>query len=154
MVCGPWVGLSSRHYITRLGWKTLWLYHTFMPCTRNSRSFTTRLGQNFGFEPQNMPWGDSMPNRPPTQTSWLTLESLCLCDDICAKSLQLFSNYAEVSNALSCYLLDLLHTLFRDLCVGSASLHKCVHPLYVYKLAFDVHRDGEGLINPRLDVHF
>ena len=25
--------------------------------------FTTRLDQNLGFEPQNLPWGDSMPNK-------------------------------------------------------------------------------------------
>jgi len=35
----------------------MWLYHTFMPYAHNSRSFTTILGQNLNFEPQNMPWG-------------------------------------------------------------------------------------------------
>lgn len=44
--------------------------------------------------------GDSMPNRPPTQTLRLVLESLFMCNNLGAKSLQLVPNGLNVGSAL------------------------------------------------------
>ena len=38
------------------------------PCPQFVESYNT-FEQNLGFKPQNKLWGDSMPNRPPTQSS-------------------------------------------------------------------------------------
>jgi len=98
--------------------------------------------------------GGSMPNRPPTQTSWLALESLGRCGDLYGESCQPVLSYSEVRNALSCGLLSLLHSFFPSLSVRRAHLLQCVHPLHLCVLAFDLCRDGEGLVDPWLDVCF
>ena len=153
MVHRPWVGLSSWNYIKKWGRTTLWLYYKFARYAHNSRRFYKILGQNLGFKPQNMPWGDSMPNKPLTQTSWLALESLCQRRDLHAESLQLYLNYCKVNNALGDCLLDCLDALFRYHGVGTTSLRMCLCPLHLCKLAFNCWCDGEGLIDPRLNAH-
>lgn len=117
------------------------------------RVFTTITTQNLGFEPQNMLWGDSMPNRPPTQKSWLTLESLCWHSKLGAESLQLVSNSPDVRSALNCCLY-LPHPLFRDLYFQRATLHLCMHPLNLCELPFNTCYDREGFINPCMNTCF
>ena len=63
------MGRPTLHYKTRADNPVTLSYISHSaPAIREV--FTTISGQNLGFEPQNMPWGDSMPNTfaalPPT----------------------------------------------------------------------------------------
>ena len=70
MVGGPWVGLPNRHYITKTrGGQPCDSIMLLCPAPAIRKAFTKRFGQNLAFKLQNMPWGDSMPNRPSKQTS-------------------------------------------------------------------------------------
>ena len=113
----PWSADHGQVYqgdftLQKQGRKTLWLYYDFALRTHKSLSLYNGLGQNLVFKPQNMAWGDSMPNIPPTQTSWLALESLCRCEDLCTKPLQHCLNRCNVSSALSGCMLNLLYQSF------------------------------------------
>ena len=76
MVHGPWVGW---HYITKLGGQPCDSIILFAPRARNSLNFTTKFGQNLGFEPQNMPWGGfhahQAPNTNIVTLPWVTLST-------------------------------------------------------------------------------
>ena len=109
------------------------------------------LQQNLGSEPQNMPWGDSMPNNPPTKTSSLTLNSLCQCGDLCTESLQLYSDDYKVSNMLNS-LLNLMYMVLRDWGVKISPLHLFLHPLHLHELVFNFCCDYEVIIDPSLNT--
>jgi len=99
-----------------------------------------------------MPWGDSMPNRPPTKTLWLALESLYQCGDLRTESIQLCSNRCKVGNALSGFLLDLVYLLFQECGVKCASLGLFLRPLHLSRCTFNCCCDTESLVDPRLNV--
>jgi len=63
---------------------------------------------------------------------------------------QLYSDYCNVSNALSGYLLYILYALLRDHNVRTTPLYLFLHPLHLPDLAFNCCGDYEGLVDPRL----
>ena len=79
MVCGPWVGLSSRHYITKLGRKILWLYRTFVPYAHNSQSFYNKIWSKLGLQaPKHALGGFHAQQTPDTNImthTWVTLSA-------------------------------------------------------------------------------
>ena len=94
--------LHSKHRANNL--MTLTYNSCFAPVIHGF--FTTILLKTWDLSPKPCCGGDSMPNRTPTKTSWLTLESLCWRGNLCAESLQLVPNGLNVDNALSCSLLE------------------------------------------------
>ena len=64
----------TLHYITTLRADNPMIQYTFhTPHPQFAKSYNI-FDQNLGFKPQDMLWGDSMPKRPPTKTSRLTLK--------------------------------------------------------------------------------
>lgn len=124
----------------------------FILHAHNSWSLYNRLTQNLGFKLQNLPWGDPMSNRPPPQTLWLALESLCWCGDIRVETSQLGLDAYKVGIALSTCLFNLLYSLFRNCGVKIAPLHLFLRPLHLRELVFNFCCDYDGLINPRLNT--
>lgn len=129
----------------------MWLYYDFALHAQNSRSLYNGLVKTWDLSPKTFLGGDSMPNKLPTQTSWLTLESLYRCGDLCAKTLQLYLDGCKVGNTLNRCLLNLLYS-FRDHGVGTAPLYLLLHPFHLYELTFNCCYNDEGLFNPRMNA--
>ena len=114
------------------GQETLWLYYGFALRANKSWSLYNGLNQNLCFKPQNMPWGDSIPNRPLTQTSWLALDSFYQCGDLCMETLQLCLNSCKVDSTLSDCLLNILYMLSRDCGIRTTFLDLFLCPLHLF----------------------
>ena len=121
------MGRSTLHYKTRVdNHVTLSYFHTLWP---QFEEIYNKIHSKLGPCAPKHALGGLHAQEAPNKNIVTSLESLYWRDDLCVESLQLFSNYVEVNNTLSCCLLDLLHMLFQDLYVWGASLHQCVHPV-------------------------
>lgn len=139
-----------RLYKTRAD-NLLWVLTSSCSVNKKCRDFTSLL-KKMGFLPQNWLLGEPIPNRPPTKTRWLNLESLCRCGHLGEKTPQLDLYDFYLDGAMCNYLLYLLNQLLcRWPC--TVSLNLLLGLLQTSQHAFNGGHDQVGLIQPRLEAH-
>lgn len=98
---------------------------------------------------KNSLWG-STPNKPPTKTSWLALQSLYWCGYLFVKTTQLCLDYYNIGSTVSSFLLYFLDVFFRDYCSWTVALHLFMSSLHLCDLGFNRGCHDECLIDPWL----
>lgn len=115
MVHGPWVDLLQLTLLYKnKGGQPFMTHDTFALRDHKMQIlyyFITKFDPKHGRLAPKLSLGNLIPNKPPTQTSRLTLKSLGRCGDICMKTFQ-FDSY---DRNLSCALCNRLLRVFDHL---------------------------------------